>query len=107
MHDIYGGDYDVQYTDLYPDFDDGSDSNDEWQNFNTKAVMDYDEYASFCDKWHLQQAYSDQQKRYLVVAQVTPSALSVEAMLAGVEYDGDAARLYVADDSYRVTAGMY
>ena len=101
-HGNYDGKYDIQYTDLHPEFD----QNDEWQGFDTRAVMSYDEYASFCDKWHLQQAYSDQQKRYLVVAQVTPSAVSVEAVLAGVEYDGDTARLYVADDSYGVTADM-
>ena len=105
-HGNYGGRYDIQYTDLYPEFSGESHENDEWQNFNTKAVMNYDEYVSFCDKWHLQQTYSDQQKRYLVVAQVTPSAVSVEAVLAGVEYDGDTARLYVADDSYGVTADM-
>ena len=106
MHDIYGGDYDVQYTDLYPDFDDGSDSDDEWRNFDAQVVMDYDEYVDFCNRWHLNRKYSDKGMRYMIVSHVTPHAVSVDAALAGVEYDGDAARLYVADDSYEVTADM-
>lgn len=72
MRDIYGGDYDVQYTDLYPDFDDGSDGDDEWWNFDAQAVMDYDEYVDFCNRWYLNRKYSDKGVRYMIVLHVTP-----------------------------------
>ena len=75
MHGIYDGDYDVQYTDLYPDFDDGSGSDDEWRNFDAQAVMDYDEYVDFCNRWHLNRKYSDKGMRYMIVLHVTPHAV--------------------------------
>ena len=104
MHGIYDGDYDVQYTDLSLDFDEESGNDDEWRNFDTQAIMDYGEYVDFCNRWHLNRKYSNKGMRYMVVSHATPSAVSVDAALAGVEYDGNTANLYVWDDSYGVTA---
>ena len=91
MHGIYG-------------VDEESGNDDEWRNFDTQAIMDYDEYVVFCNRWHLNRKYSNKGMRYMVVSHVAPSAVSVDAALAGVEYDGNTANLYVWDDSYGVTA---
>lgn len=82
-----------------------SGESDEWQNFDTKAIMDYGEYASLCNKWHLRQKYSNKRERYIVVAYAYSNSL-VKAALAGVEYDGDTANLYIWDDSYGVVADI-
>ena len=106
MHGDYDGNYDIQHIDLAIEF--AIEPNDEavLEDFNTQAVMDYDEYAAFCNKWHLNQAYSERGSNYLVVAYASPYAVRIDAALAGVAYDGDTANLYIWDEPFGVTADM-
>ena len=106
MHGDYDGNYDIQHIDLAIEF--AIKPNDEavLEDFNTQAVMDYDEYAAFCNKWHLNQAYSERDSNYLVVAYASPYAVRIDAALAGVAYDGDTANLYIWDEPFGVAADM-
>ena len=106
MHGDYDGNYDIQHIDLAIEF--AIEPNDEavLEDFNTQAVMDYDEYAAFCNKWHLNQAYSERDSNYLVVAYASPYAVRIDAALAGVAYDGDTANLYIWDEPFGVAADM-
>lgn len=106
MHGDYDGNYDIQHIDLAIEF--AIESNDEavLEDFNTQAIMDYDEYAAFCNKWHLGQTYSDSGLNYLVVAYASPYAVRIDAALAGVTYDGDTANLYIWDKPFGVAADM-
>lgn len=106
MHGDYDGNYDIQHIDLAIEF--AIKPNDEavLEDFNTQAVMDYDEYAAFCNKWHLNQAYSERDSNYLVVAYARPYAVRIDAALAGVAYDGDTANLYIWDEPFGVAADM-
>ena len=108
MHGSYAGEYDVQYVNLNEEFSDESESLDTEfvDSFETVAVMDYSEYADFCNQWHLGRKYADRNSDYLVVAQVARNAVRVSAQLAGVEYDGGTANLYIWDDAEGVTADM-
>ena len=106
MHGDYDGNYDIQHIDLAIEF--AIEPNDEavLEDFNTQAVMDYDEYAAFCNKWHLNQAYSERGSNYLVIAYASPYAVRIDVALAGVAYDGDTANLYIWDEPFGVTADM-
>ena len=106
MHGDYDGNYDIQHIDLAIEF--AIKPNDEavLEDFNTQAVMDYDEYVAFCNKWHLNQAYSERGSNYLVVAYASPYAVRIDAALAGVAYDGDVASLYIWDEPFGVAADM-
>lgn len=106
MHGDYDGNYDIQHIDLAIEF--AIEPNDETvlEDFNTQAVMDYDEYAAFCNKWHLNQAYSERSSNYLVVAYASPYAVRIDVALAGVTHDGDTANLYIWDEPFGVTADM-
>lgn len=106
MHGDYDGNYDIQHIDLAIEF--AIKPNDEavLEDFNTQAVMDYDEYAAFCNKWHLNQAYSARDSNYLVVAYASPYAVRIDVALAGVAYEGDTANLYIWDEPFGVTADM-
>lgn len=106
MHGDYDGNYDIQHIDLAIEF--AIESNDEavLEDFNTQAIMDYDEYAAFCNKWHLGQTYSDSGLNYLVVAYASPYAVRIDVALAGVTYDGDTANLYIWDKPFGVAADM-
>ena len=106
MHGDYDGNYDIQHIDLAIEF--AIEPNDEavLEDFNTQAVMDYDEYAAFCNKWHLNQAYSERGSNYLVVAYASPYAVRIDTALAGVAYDGDTANLYIWDEPFGVAADM-
>lgn len=106
MHGDYDGNYDIQHIDLAIEF--AIKPNDEavLEDFNTQAVMNYDEYAAFCNKWHLNQAYSARDSNYLVVAYASPYAVRIDVALAGVAYEGDTANLYIWDEPFGVTADM-
>lgn len=106
MHGDYDGNYDIQHIDLAIEF--AIEPNDEavLEDFNTQAVMDYDEYAAFCNKWHLNQAYSERGSNYLVVAYASPYAVRIDVALAGVTHDSDTANLYIWDEPFGVTADM-
>lgn len=108
MHGSYTGEYDVQYVNLNEEFSDESESLDAElvDSFETMTVMDYSEYVDFCNKWHLGKKYTARNLDYLVVAQVARNAVRVSADLAGIEYDGGTANLYIWDDSLGITADM-
>ena len=108
MHGSYAGEYDVQYVNLNEEFSDESESLDAEfvDSFETVAVMNYSEYADFCNRWHLGKKYTARNSDYLVVAQVARNAVRVSADLAGIEYDGGTANLYIWDDSDGITADM-
>ena len=108
MHGSYAGEYDVQYVNLNEEFSDESEGFDTEfvDSFETMAVMDYSEYADFCNQWHLGKKYTDRNLDYLVVAQVARNAVTVSADLAGIEYNEGAANLYIWDDAEGVTADM-
>lgn len=95
MHGDYDGNYDIQHIDLAIEF--AIEPNDEavLEAFNIQTVMDYDEYAAFCNKWHLGQTYSDSGLNYLVVAYANPYAVRIDVALAGVTYSGNTANLYI------------
>ena len=106
MHGDYDGNYDIQHIDLAIEF--AIEPNDEavLEAFNIQTVMDYDEYAAFCNKWHLGQTYSDSGLNYLVVAYANPYAVRIDVALAGVTYSGNTANLYIWDEPFGVTADM-
>ena len=108
MHGSYNGEYGVQYINLKEEFSDESESlNAEFvDSFETMAVMDYSEYADFCNQWHLDKKYTDRNLDYLVVAQVARNAVIVSADLAGIEYNEGTANLYIWDGAEGVTADM-
>ena len=108
MHGSYSGEYDVQYVNLNEEFSDESESLDTEfvDSFETMAVMDYSEYADFCNQWHLGKKYANRNLDYLVVAQVARNAVTVSADLTGIEYNEGMANLYIWDDAEGVTADM-
>ena len=110
MHGSYEGEYDVQYVNLNDELFDkprSSASATELVNsFETVSVMDYSEYADFCNQWHLGKKYTDRNLDYLVVAQVARNAVTVSADLTGIEYNEGTANLYIWDDAEGVTADM-
>ncbi len=106
MNGDYGGNYDIQYTNLYPEFSGGAGKAGEWRNFSTVAIMSYDEYVAFCDKWRLAKTYSNQDDRYLVAAYAGQNYTDIIAKLAGVAYSGDAANLYIWDSSSGAAASI-
>ena len=108
MHGSYSGEYDVQYVNLNEEFSDESEGLDTEfvDSFETMAVMNYSEYADFCNQWHLGKKYTDRNLDYLVVAQVARNAVTVSADLTGIEYNEGMANLYIWDDAEGVTADM-
>ena len=100
MHGNYGGEYVVQHADL-EHLHEGY----EWRDVSEQSVMSYDEYAQFCDKWRIQQRYSDAGKKYSVVGKSDAGSV-VDASLAGVAYSGDTAELYVWDEARGSVGGI-
>lgn len=88
-HFIIGGDYtepyDLQIRNL-PDAD--------YSGFFAQDVLSYDDYRSFCQKWNLQQKFTDEAKRYLLFVESHDYYFDLEARLAAVEFDQDAATMY-------------
>lgn len=100
MHGNYGGEYDMRKTDLEHLHDEY-----EWKDISEQSVMSYDEYAQFCNKWHIQQRYSDASKKYIVVGKSDAGSV-VDASLAGVTYSGDTAKLYIWDEARGSVGGI-
>lgn len=71
--------------------------------FELTDVLSYSEYAEFCEKYKIQQNYTDESKKYIMYSAVVEGCPHVEARLADVVYDGSEAILYVRVDSSGVT----
>ena len=68
------------------------------KKFEKKEVMSYNEYELYCNEWGLKKKYSDISKSYIVFSYLVYDAPILEARLAGIEYEGDNANLYIWDD---------
>jgi len=79
----------VAYTDLWFEPVEDRDS------FAICDVLSFSEYASYCEKFNLEQRYTDEGKKYIVFSDAFDSTLSVKARVADVVYDGREAIVYV------------
>ena len=61
-------------------------------------VMDYEEYAAFCEEWQLTQEYTDPDLNYIVRSFYTDEYYYVQEFY-GVTYEGSTAKLYIHDES--------
>ena len=61
-------------------------------------VMDYEEYAAFCEEWQLTQVYTDPDLNYIVHSFYTEDYYYVQEFY-GVTYEGSTAKLYIHDES--------
>lgn len=93
----YTGEYDIQegYID---------DRSTVTTNFKTEKIMNYAEYAKYCEQWDLKQKYTDQNSNYIAISEYDIGATSVTAKLVDVKIDGSQATAFVYDSFKGVTA---
>lgn len=96
INNDYKGEYDLQYTFLSQYYDS---QYSEAKKFEKKEVMSYSEYVSYCNKWSLNQKYSDEDKNYIVFSYTAYNRPIIEARLASVSYNSGNVNLYVWDDA--------
>ncbi len=95
----YSGEYNLQYKNLfgYTDLD--------VNLFEVSTTMDYSDYVNYCNKWELEQKYTNSDWNYIVFSYAAKAGgTMVTARLAGIEYDNDNVVLFIWDDVYGVTA---
>ena len=97
MKDSYRGEYDIQYVNFSQYFDSNYDVK---SKFEKNEIMSFNQYMSFCNKWKVEQKYTDTTKNYIIVSYVANGSTSIEANLAAVEYKNGDANIYVWDDAY-------
>ena len=81
----YDGEHDIQTFVRYEDL----------SGLDCSAVMSYEEYHSYCEKWELEEKYHDPDMNYIVFSRSFDEGCNVDAMLSGVEYKGSKATLYL------------
>ncbi len=99
----YAGEHMVAYTDLW------FKSVEDRDSFTICDVLSFSEYASFCEKFDLEQRYTDESKKYIVFSDYFDSTSRVEARVADVVYNGSKVILYVRAeaDGYTATCPAY
>ena len=99
---------DQDYYILKKTFEGEHDIQKTWQDdmtgFSCKSVMDYGEYHSFCEKWQLTEKYHDPDMNYIMCTNSCNGVVSVEAVLAAVEYENSDVNLYLWDEFAGATA---
>lgn len=92
---ISDGEYQGEY-----DYQEGNFGNfDNTDGFEVCEVMSYLGYKDYCKKWGLTKKYSSTSKNYIVFSYIQPGASYIDVNLAGVEYDGTNANIYIWDKS--------
>lgn len=99
----YSGEYDLQYKELTEYFN--YSFSDAIEQFEQKSLMNYSEYKAYCEKWSLQQKYSNSSQNYIVFSYVMHGVHSnIRTRLAEVEYDNNDVNLYIWDDGFSSVA---
>ncbi len=69
-------------------------STQQLQEVEALRVMDYKEYAAFCEEWEIAAKYTDPDLNYIVRNFYTED-FYYDRMFCGVQYEGSTAKLYV------------
>lgn len=99
----YEGEYDLQYTYLSQYYDS---QYSKAKEFEKQEVMNYSDYVSYCNKWSLNQKYSDKDKNYIVFSYTAYNQPIIKARLGAVSYSSDNVNLYVWDDTFGSSADI-
>ena len=93
----YGEEYDIKYIDLDEKFTEEEKSNQEFKNLPVSKIMDYDEYAKYCEEWKFEKKYDDKTSNYIVYSYESDDSY-LKARLSEIEYNDDTAKLYMWTD---------
>lgn len=105
IKDDYKGDYDIQ-TQGFGYTMGELDNVEELEFPDTEEIMSYEKYCEYCNKWNLEQSYTDESKSYIVFSSTKKGAVSINVRLAAMENKDDSINLYIWDDPYGVTADI-
>ena len=93
----YEGEYDISFYELSSKVEDRS--YEALEKFAINEVMDYSEYAAYCEKWDIEKKYSDEGMNYIVYTTPLLGVGVSEIRLAEVEYKDSIAKLYIWQNS--------
>ena len=94
-HD-YSGEYDLQNRIFsFEEFDNTEGTN---ELFNKEDIMTYEEYVAYCQKWKLNQKYTDTALKYIVFSALESETEGIDVRIADVKYRNSEVDLYIWDD---------
>jgi len=94
----YGEEYDLQYLDLDEKFTEEEKSYQEFKTLPVSKVMNYDEYAKYCEEWKFEKKYNDKTSNYIVYSYESDDSY-LKARLSQIEYNDDTAKLCMWTES--------
>ena len=94
-HD-YTGEYDLQNILLSIE----NNENDEkiTELFNKSNILNYDEYKAYCEKWQINQKYTDESLKYIIFSSMECETEGIDVKLADVKYRNSSVNLYLWDN---------
>ena len=94
-HD-YTGEYDLQNIFLSIENNENEDKITEL--FNKSNIFNFNEYKAYCEKWNINQKYTDESLKYIVFSSMESETEGIDVRLADVKFRNNNVNLYLWDN---------
>lgn len=69
-----------------------------WYAFGETRLFNFNDYKQYCERWNLEQTYTDENQKYAIVSYASEWASDVDIRLADVEINDKTINVYIDED---------